>query len=172
MLYEYYKLEITYLIGFVILGIRLEESSLPLHNEPFYSIIPRFRENHREIRISSRCNKVKNEAPARMPRINECKIGQRSGRLPAFMQNQTSTTMTSLFLLRFFYYNNTLILWRIKNSQVCISIIAHTLRVCLLNRWKSQDNQTIMDVLTLKNKAKIKSYRKLTVTLQNKIKVY
>lgn len=29
-----------------------------------------------------------------------------------------------------------------------------------------------MDVLTLKNKAKIKSYRKLTVTLQNKIKVY
>lgn len=29
-----------------------------------------------------------------------------------------------------------------------------------------------MDILTLKNKAKIKSYRKLTVTLQNKIKVY
>ena len=88
------------------------------------------------------------------------------------MQNQTSTTMTSLFLLCFFYYNNTLILWRIKNSHVCIFTIAYTLRICLLNHWKSQDNETIMDVLTLKNKVEIKLYRKLTVTLQNKIKIY
>lgn len=29
-----------------------------------------------------------------------------------------------------------------------------------------------MDILTLKNKVKIKLYRKLTVTLQNKIKIY
>lgn len=29
-----------------------------------------------------------------------------------------------------------------------------------------------MDVLTLKNKVEIKLYRKLTVTLQNKIKIY
>lgn len=29
-----------------------------------------------------------------------------------------------------------------------------------------------MDILTLKNKVEIKLYRKLTVTLQNKIKIY